>query len=903
MKTKRVLTEQDAKAFFQTSINTLEDAFGHVFVSWKNRTIRFDFNAALLLSYPGIYADVDYPLKDERIDTSLLPTIESLNQQTDLKASAQYIRSLPENTLHFNVKQERCELDGCRYIFICKEKLLDTEEQLERFSRIAGSGLGLFTGSTWWTDYDESGDWFYCSDAGPNILGIPLAPDHRYRVKDFQVVREQSRQVSEFYDQAVAFEMEAYEKVRRNETDFFAGRTPTITDKGNIVWVEAYGKCILRYPDGSPRFFVAIDIYLSEIHEEKTQLELLTNLFDIGLISSDVGIWYHQRHYLEGRYYFTESYQKLMSDHRTYTNDTITDLLNEQIALMEQDGHGYESFLHEFRRIHNSIYTEYRDKYHLIIPNFKNPHTLQWIDVRGTVIERDEEGHVVLFVGVNVDVTESHMRNRELERLRIQNERLQLAESLAIKARDLMVWYQELEGTTIDPRIFGNDLFVSKLGLDRTDDGLMSMRQIRESLVVDDAESRTYAKRLTNAYKDIYRGKKTSFDRMLAKHRHLKTGDILYIEHSVEVTESDGKNATLIGGVLLDVTHTIEREHRIRYLADYDTLSDLYNRNYFERYIERHLPKHYTIILYDLDGLKLINDVYGHMTGDRIIKRFASFLKRVFPDALFIARIGGDEFAVLCETTDEDEINRDGQKLIDLVASFNVTSDIEMTFSVGGKLVKNNEISFDKAFVQAENIMYRRKLNNRSSRKSKVLESIMETLNAKTEETAEHSKRMADLAVATMRKLHRVRASEIEDMQLLARVHDIGKITIDDAILKKPGRLTDAEFEIIKRHAEAGYNIIRNITDSDEVCNGVLLHHERWDGNGYPQGLKGEAIPLFARIIAVVDAFDAMTNDRIYQAKRTTEDALREIQANRGTQFDPSIVDAFLAANYPNFKQ
>ena len=221
-----------------------------------------------------------------------------------------------------------------------------------------------------------------------------------------------------------------------------------------------------------------------------------------------------------------------------------------------------------------------------------------------------------------------------------------------------------------------------------------------------------------------------------------------------------------------------------------------------------------------------------------------------------------------------------------------------MNVSKGSKTVIDNEMEFEKAFVQAENIMYRRKLNNRSSRKSKVLDSILETLNQKTEETKEHSDRLAILATKTLQSMNYTRESELEDIQLLAKVHDIGKITIDDHILKKPGKLTTHEFEIIKKHSEAGYKIIRNITDSDDVCNGVLLHHERYDGKGYPQGLLGDEIPLFARVISVVDSFDAMTNDRVYRPKMSKKEAINEIILNTGTQFDPKVVKAFLKANF-----
>jgi HD-GYP domain-containing protein (c-di-GMP phosphodiesterase class II) len=131
-------------------------------------------------------------------------------------------------------------------------------------------------------------------------------------------------------------------------------------------------------------------------------------------------------------------------------------------------------------------------------------------------------------------------------------------------------------------------------------------------------------------------------------------------------------------------------------------------------------------------------------------------------------------------------------------------------------------------------------------------------------------------------------------MRLLARVHDIGKITIPDNILFKAGRLDPDEYEIIKKHSEAGYKIIQNITDSDFVSEAVLSHHERWDGQGYPQGLKGEDIPLFARIICVADAYDAMTSERVYQKAKTQEEAIEELKRCSGTQFDPKVVKAFL---------
>jgi len=540
------------------------------------------------------------------------------------------------------------------------------------------------------------------------------------------------------------------------------------------------------------------------------------------------------------------------------------------------------------------VYLEGLDKYHLVIPNYKD-NKLQWIDVRGTCVNRDENGDVNLFVGANVDITDSYNRNRELERLTLQNEKLQLAENLAIKARNIMVWYKETQDYTNTRYIFGNEIFEEKLGIPRTPSGMILLRDLKKTFYKGDKESRSKAVFVAKELKLVISGKKDSVKKLLAKHINIKTNEILYLEHSLEVSKaSSNDKPTMVGGIMLDVTENILYQEKISFLANYDSLTETYNRNYFEQYIKTKLPKSYTITVLDLDGLKLTNDVFGHIQGDKVIIKTSEFLKTIFKDALFISRIGGDEFVVLSEEIDQEIISSKAYSLESLIKTYNASTPVKMNISNGSITVINNELSFDKAFVEAENIMYRRKLNSRSSRKSKVLDSIIETLNTRTEETKEHSLRLANFAVKTIKELGFTRRSEIEDMILLSKVHDIGKITIQDSVLNKPARLTKFEFEIIKKHCESGYNIIRNITDSDRVCNGVLFHHEKWDGTGYPQGLKGEEIPLFARVISIVDTYDAMTNDRVYRKAISHEDSMKEILSCSGTQFDPNIVKAFI---------
>ena len=897
MKTQRIITIQDVENFFESSINSMEDAMGVAHIDTAKDTIAFDFNATLLLRFIGVYANDSYPLVSQRFDQGFIDMLKTIiDTPLTRDTEAYYVRNYNKKKYHFIVKVETGSKDDEILLYlICKEKLMETEEQLDLFSNVVGAGVSVFAGSTWWIDYDHYADHFYQSDKGPTILGVPINKNKLYNTKSFQKVREKARLVSELYDEAIQTEMNAYEAVRNNETDFFGGRTPAVTAKDDIVWVEAYGKCLLRYSDGRPRFFVAIDIYMSEVFERINQLEILHNLIDYGLLNSEVGVFYFQRHFKQGRYYFTDSYNKLMSDNRIYKNETIKDILDEQESMMIEHGKGLEKQIQDFRKLHNKIFYDGLEKYHVVIPNFKNKNTLQWIDVRTNVISRDEEGRPLLFVSINVDVTETHNRRLELEQLRIRNERLQLAENLAIKARDTMIWYQsksELKDTLV---IHGNEIFEDKLGLTTSDEGTIRYKELRRTLVMDDETSKTMGQRLLREIKKVFTGRQSGFKKIKAKHRHLKTGDIIYLEHSIELSRNEEFNGDqMMAGMILDVTENMLYQEKIQYLADHDTLTDTYNRNYFERFIREFLPKTYSVLVFDVDGLKLINDAFGHQEGDLIIKQLAEFLKEIFADALFVARIGGDEFVVLTEFIDYDHVTNQANQLEAKVDSYNQKSAIELRVSKGGMAVENNDITFDEAFAQAENKMYRRKLNSRSSRKSKILSSIVETLNAKTEETKEHSHRVSELAMETIQALGYTRASELEDIRLLAQVHDIGKITIPDNILMKPSKLTNSEFEVIKQHCEAGYKIIRNITDSDDVCNGVLFHHERYDGNGYPQGLAGEEIPLFARVIAVVDSYDAMTHERIYQKAKTQEEAIEELRNNAGTQFDPKIVDVFI---------
>ena len=189
--------------------------------------------------------------------------------------------------------------------------------------------------------------------------------------------------------------------------------------------------------------------------------------------------------------------------------------------------------------------------------------------------------------------------------------------------------------------------------------------------------------------------------------------------------------------------------------------------------------------------------------------------------------------------------------------------------------------------------MYRRKLLEHKSTHGAMISSIKATMTETSHETEEHSERMVKLSRALGREL-KLSDQQLVDLDLVSTLHDIGKICIHEKILAKPGKLTREEWAEIKKHPEAGYRITQASSELTRVAQYILCHHERWDGKGYPSGLAGQSIPLLSRVIAVVDAYDAMTQDRPYRKAMAREVAIEEIVLNAGTQFDPDIARIFV---------
>ena len=346
-------------------------------------------------------------------------------------------------------------------------------------------------------------------------------------------------------------------------------------------------------------------------------------------------------------------------------------------------------------------------------------------------------------------------------------------------------------------------------------------------------------------------------------------------------------------GTLVDVTQQVADEERILYLATHDVLTGLYNRNYFEEIVVEKQGKYpLGLVLCDIDGLKLINDAFGHLKGDELLQRLAYSLKDLSPDNIS-ARIGGDEFALLVDNASDEMLENIELEIKESIKDLGLFG-IDFEVSFGYAIIDEKQKDFAKGFNFAENMMYRRKLTDRSSRKSNALTTIMETLHEKTEETLSHCQRVGDYSSMLLYESGFKRTIDLEDIRFLSDVHDIGKIVTPITTLCKKGSLTKEEYEQIKNHSEAGYKIIKNIIDNPNIAFGILYHHERYDGTGYPHGLIGEEIPLYARVLAIADAYDTMVRGRVYQLPITKEAALEEIELNSGTQFDPNLSKTFI---------
>mgnify|MGYP000964666538 FL=1 len=353
------------------------------------------------------------------------------------------------------------------------------------------------------------------------------------------------------------------------------------------------------------------------------------------------------------------------------------------------------------------------------------------------------------------------------------------------------------------------------------------------------------------------------------------------------------QDKTMVKELQAEISQRKTKEQQLKYLSLHDPLTGLYNRTYFEQQMRQRKGSS-SIIVCDVDGLKLINDTFGHEAGDRLLIKSASIIQSALDNSLKLARIGGDEFAVLIPHNNRDQIHEICAAINRAVKQCNSNNpQIMISISIGFAISNSDFHDINELYKEADDNMYREKLNHIQSFRSSMVQGMMKTLEARDFLTEGHAERMREL-IWNLGTYVGLRSNMLTNLQLLAQFHDIGKVGISDKILFKPGTLTEIERLEMQRHSEIGYRIAQSIPDLSSISDLILKHHERWDGRGYPLGVKGEDIPLECRVLAIVDAYDAMTNDRPYRKAMSEEEALAEIENNAGTQFDPALVAKFL---------
>ncbi|OJU16145.1 MAG: hypothetical protein BGN88_03395 [Clostridiales bacterium 43-6] len=484
----------------------------------------------------------------------------------------------------------------------------------------------------------------------------------------------------------------------------------------------------------------------------------------------------------------------------------------------------------------------------------------------------DDFGQPFKAVGIFQDISEQKQIE---EALLISKRRLVEAQALAhIGNWELDMSANQIWASSEAFRIYGLDRISPKIPLKTVQ--AIALPQYRNQL--DEA--------LVNALKGMKYEEEY-------KIRRASDGMERIIYSKAELMTDDKSNSYKLVGVVQDVTERKKREDEIKYISYHDKLTGLYNRRFFEEEIQRlrsddEYP--FSIIIGDINGLKLINDVFGHTEGDRIIQTFATKMKQTCRQTDIIARWGGDEIIILLPNTDEKKAELIYKRIDKNI--YHEDHSLRASISLGYATMVNADANINQVLKSAEDFMYRRKLLEGNSLISSILSSIISTLKERNIQTEEHSDRLKNLSRMLGSALD-VPENRLDDLELLAVLHDIGKIAIKDVVINKPSSLSDEEWREMKRHSEIGYHIAKSTPQLHQISEFILSHHERWDGSGYPRGLKADEIPYLSRIIAVIDAFDAMTNDRPYSKAMSVEQALSEIEKCAGTQFDPQIAYIF----------
>ena len=492
------------------------------------------------------------------------------------------------------------------------------------------------------------------------------------------------------------------------------------------------------------------------------------------------------------------------------------------------------------------------------------------------IINLKDEPHII---SVSRDVTERKIIEEELRK---SEEKYRLLTEFTSD----VIWVLNLESrkfTYISPSIYNLRGITSEEAMAETIEDAVApetLGAIKEKLGVNSAKF----------YKNP-NGNNSYIHEIQQPH---KDGSIIWVEASTKYRYND-KGQVEVVGVSRNIEERKKAEREVLYLSYNDQLTGLYNRRFYEEKLflmdkEENLP--ISLIMADVNGLKLTNDAFGHREGDTLLKIVSRVLKEQCGEDGIVSRVGGDEFVILLPNTNSSQAEEKIANIKQALSKEKMDSTV-ISVSLGYSTKQNIEDDITNIYTEAEDNMYQHKLSESKNMKAQTIKLIINSLYERDLDEERHGKTVSILSGKIGFALGFDKES-VSKLKMAGLLHDIGNVGISEDIFNKPGALTAEEWEDVKRHPEIGYQILRSTSEFSHISDWILSHHERLDGKGYPRRLKGEEISIYARIIALANAYEAMTSNRVYKNKLNKHQAIEEIKDNLGTQFDEEVAKVFV---------